>query len=64
MQNDFDNEPEARAFYEALGFDIEAFPYYDGSYTLSTLAIVPDAVKDHLLQILSITNAWILKPAK
>lgn len=64
VQNDFDNEGEAREFYQNLGFEIEAFPLYNGDYPLSTLGNIPEVVSNNLLPVLSTTNVWILRPAQ
>jgi len=62
MANDFKNEAEATAFYEALGFRVEKYPFYDGSFEISTLRLVPEEMRERILNVLSNTMAWILEP--
>jgi O-methyltransferase involved in polyketide biosynthesis len=65
IQNDFINEQEALEFYQQLGFEIEAFPLYDGSYQPSIpMDHIPEQVKTQMLQVLSTANAWVLRPAR
>lgn len=64
VENDFNSEQEALAFYEELGFTIEAFPFFDDNYPLSTLANTPEPAKSIGMQVLSTTNAWLLRQAK
>jgi O-methyltransferase involved in polyketide biosynthesis len=60
--NDFKDETEATAFYEALGFHIEKYPFYDGSYEISTLHLIPQEMRETVVNALSNTMAWILEP--
>jgi len=60
--NDFKDEAEATALYEALGFRIEKYPFYDGSYEISTLHLIPEEMRETMLSALSSTMAWILEP--
>ncbi|HEY8957459.1 hypothetical protein [Chitinophaga sp.] len=60
--NDFEDEAAAIFFYEAAGFDIEKIPFYDGSYPLSTLHLVPAGVQEWALEILTQASTWILRP--
>lgn len=62
LANDFKDEAEAAAFYEALGFRVEKYPFYDGSYEISTLPLVPEEMRERMLDALSTTPAWILEP--
>jgi O-methyltransferase involved in polyketide biosynthesis len=62
LGNDFKDEAEATAFYEALGFRVEKFPFYDGSYEISTLPLVPEEMRERMFDALSTTMAWILEP--
>jgi O-methyltransferase involved in polyketide biosynthesis len=61
---EFANSGEAQQFYEDLGFQIEKFPFYDGSYTLSTLPAIAKDMKEPMLNALSTLSAWILTPRK
>jgi len=60
--NDFASEFEAIKFFEGLGFKIEQFPIYDGSYHLSTLAKISEEMKEPTLKVLSEAKGWILTP--
>ncbi|HWV66927.1 hypothetical protein [Chitinophaga sp.] len=60
--NDFADEAAAMSFYEAAGFDIEKIPFYDRSYPLSTLHLVPDRAQEWVLEILTQASTWILQP--
>lgn len=60
--NDFEDEAAAMEFYEDAGFDIEKIPFYDGSYPLSTLHLVPAEVQEWALEILTQASTWILQP--
>jgi len=60
--NDFKNEFEAIKFYEDLDFKIEKFPFYDGSYKLSSLTNIMEDLKEPVLNLLSTSMAWILTP--
>jgi len=62
MGNDFKDEADATAFYEALGFRVEKYPFYDGSYEISSLPLVPEEMQERMLNVLSNTMAWILEP--
>lgn len=62
LANDFKDEAEATSFYDALGFRIEKYPFYDGSYEISTLPLVPEEMRERMLNVLSNTMAWILEP--
>lgn len=61
--NDFKDEAEATAFYEGLGFRIKKYPFYDGSYEISTLRLIPEQMRETMVQALSNTMAWIMEPA-
>lgn len=58
--NDFTNEDEAEQFYAGLGFTVEKYPWYDGSYQPSTLHLVPREMQDRVLQVLSNAMVWVL----
>ena len=60
--NDFKDDAEATAFYEALGFRVEKYPFYDGSYEISSLPLVPEEMRERMISVLSNVNAWILEP--
>jgi hypothetical protein len=60
--NDFEAEAEAIKFYEEIGFNIEKFPFYDGSYKISTLSNLPQEMEESVLNVLSHVSAWILTP--
>jgi hypothetical protein len=62
MNNEFLNIEDAAAFFSQAGFAFERFPYYDGSYTLSTLLEAPEYVREPLLDVLSSIHVWILTP--
>lgn len=62
--NDFTDEDEAIIFYSDLGFNIEEYPFYDGSYRLSTLYLVPEEMREVMLSILTKASIWILTPKK
>ena len=66
VDNDFADEAQAVRFFENLGFQVEKFSIYNGSYQLSTLANVPAEMKEAML--IALTEAkgwkgWILTPA-
>lgn len=58
--NDFKNEFEAIKFYEDLGFKIEMFPFYDGSYNLFSLINIIEEMKEPVLNSLSKSMVWVL----
>lgn len=62
MNNEFFNIEDAAAFFSQAGFAFRRFPYYDGSYTLSTLLETPEYVREPLLDVLSSIHVWILTP--
>jgi hypothetical protein len=60
--NEFANNTEAIQFYEDLGFTIEEYPMYAGDYKLSTYSLINEKIRDRLLEILSTSKVWIMKP--
>ena len=62
--NDFADEAEAVRFLENLGFQVEEFPMYNGSYQLSTLSYVPAEMKEAMLIVLTELKGWILTPKR
>ena len=66
VDNDFADETQAVQFFENLGFQVEKFPMYNGSYQLSTLSNVPAEMKEAMLIALTEVagwKGWILTPA-
>lgn len=60
--NLFADEAEAIAFYNELGFDVELYPFYDGSYPLSAAKNWPDDLRAMLFGVLREEKSWILRP--
>lgn len=59
---DFTDDAEATKFYEALGFRIEKYPFYDGSYEISTLHLMPERIRETMLDALLNAFVWVLEP--
>jgi len=64
IANDFASEAAAKAFYNNLGFEVETYPFYDGSYPLSTLSLIPADFRHQVVDVLSAASSWILTPKK
>ncbi len=62
INNEFLHIEDATAFFTQAGFTFRRFPFYDGSYALSTLEAAPEYVREPLLEVLSSIHVWILTP--
>ena len=62
LANDFEDKSQAAKFYQDLGFEIEEFPMYDGSYELSTISMIPESGRRKFLDIISNAKTWIMTP--
>jgi O-methyltransferase involved in polyketide biosynthesis len=60
--NDFATESEAVDFYERAGFSIEEYPFYDESYTISTLSLLPEEMRKPVMDVFREAKIWILRP--
>lgn len=62
MNNEFIQVEDAEAFFDEAGFDYQRFPFYDGSYGLSTMEQAPEYAREPLLEVLSSLHVWVLRP--
>ncbi len=57
----FDSSAEAVQLYKDVGFKIQDFSMYGGSYELSTLSMIQKEANEGFLEALSAMKVWILE---